>query len=202
MAILTGILQFVLVLVCIMLVGVILLQRNKGAGAGVTFGGGEAVFGADMGNVLTRTTIVLGFLFVVITIALSIINARIRTAGAGSVTDGLAPAAPIQTPIPAADEATLPEASADEAAAAAETATEAAAEVATEATETAAEVASEAVEAATDSAATVAEAVEEGAKSAVVTDVNAAEAEVPAAESSSAEEPATSVDTTGAAAAE
>ncbi|MBR0056969.1 MAG: preprotein translocase subunit SecG, partial [Kiritimatiellae bacterium] len=64
MAILTGILQFVLVIVCLLLVGVILLQRNKGAGAGVTFGGGEAVFGADMGNVLTRSTIVLGFLFV------------------------------------------------------------------------------------------------------------------------------------------
>jgi len=117
MGILTGILQFVLVIVCILLVGAILLQRNKGAGAGVTFGGGEAVFGADMGNVLTRSTIVLGFLFVVITIALSIINAHARTAGIGSVTDGLAtaPAQTLPAPAPAADAAAeaLPEETAE-----------------------------------------------------------------------------------------
>lgn len=124
MSILTGILQFVLVIVCIMLVGVILLQRNKGAGAGVTFGGGEAVFGADMGNVLTRSTIVLGVLFLSITIALSIINAHIRTAGTGSVTDGVAKpaaqtlpapeAAPVAAEEPAVADAALAEEAADE----------------------------------------------------------------------------------------
>ena len=96
MSILVGFLQFVLVIVCILLVGVILLQRNKGAGAGVTFGGGEAVFGADMGNVLTRSTIVLGFLFVAITLALSIINAHGRKTGPTSVTDGVAPVKAVQ----------------------------------------------------------------------------------------------------------
>lgn len=111
MSILTGFLQFILVIVCIMLVGVILLQRNKGAGAGVTFGGGEAVFGADMGNVLTRSTIVLGVLFLAITIALSIINAHARKVGAGSVTDGLATAPAKTLPAPAAEPAPADEAS-------------------------------------------------------------------------------------------
>lgn len=157
MAILTGILQFVLVIVCIMLVGVILLQRNKGAGAGVTFGGGEAVFGADMGNVLTRSTIVLGVLFLSITIALSIINAHARKSGGGSVTDGLAPA-PVQAlpaateeaALPAADDAATAEALADEAA-------DAAAPAADEAAAPAAEAPAEAAPAAPEAAAPAAE---------------------------------------------
>ena len=63
MGILNVIMQVALIFVSLLLIGVILLQRNKGAGAGVSFGMGEAVFGADMGNVLTRTTIVLGIIF-------------------------------------------------------------------------------------------------------------------------------------------
>ena len=157
MAILTGILQFVLVIVCILLVGVILLQRNKGAGAGVTFGGGEAVFGADMGNVLTRSTIVLGVLFLSITIALSIITAHASKGGSGSVTDSLAPA-PAAPALPAAAEtapaeadAAAAEALADEAADAAEPAAEAVAEPAAETAE-AAPVAEPAAEPAAETA--------------------------------------------------
>lgn len=150
MGIVTGLLQFVLVIVCILLVCVILLQRNKGAGAGVTFGGGEAVFGADMGNVLTRSTIVLGVLFLVITIALSIINARSHRAGAGSVVDGI-DVAPVQT-LPAPGPAAATEdvaASADEAAdAAAEAADDMAAEPAAEPVAATAETADEGVAAA------------------------------------------------------
>lgn len=157
MGIITGLLQFVLVIVCILLVCVILLQRNKGAGAGVTFGGGEAVFGADMGNVLTRSTIVLGVLFLAITIALSIINARSHRASTGSVVDGLG-TAPVQTlpapapEAPAADEAAGLPAEAD-AAAAAEAADDVADDVAEDvAEEPAAPVAETAPEAAPASA--------------------------------------------------
>lgn len=90
MAVLTTILQILLVLVSVLLVCVILLQRNKGAGAGVTFGGaGEAVFGADMGNVLTRSTVVLGCLFLAIVLALSIIAARGSASSTGSIMDGV-----------------------------------------------------------------------------------------------------------------
>ena len=101
MAVLTTILQILLVLVSVLLVCVILLQRNKGAGAGVTFGGaGEAVFGADMGNVLTRSTVVLGCLFLAIVLALSIIAARGSASSTGSVMDGVKTKAPVQQALP------------------------------------------------------------------------------------------------------
>lgn len=83
MAILIVLLRITLVLVCLLLVGVILLQRNKGGGAGVSFGGGaEAVFGAQMGDVLTKSTVILGIIFLANTLALSLLQAR-GTAGSG-----------------------------------------------------------------------------------------------------------------------
>lgn len=75
MSVLTVLLQVLLVIVSVLLVGVILLQRNKGQGAGLAFGGmGEAVFGSEMGNVLTRATIVLGIVFLAIVLGLSLIT--------------------------------------------------------------------------------------------------------------------------------
>ena len=155
MSILAGILQFVLVIVCILLVGVILLQRNKGAGAGVTFGGGEAVFGADMGNVLTRSTIVLGVLFIAITITLSIINARIRSNGPGSVTDGVASAPAL--PASVAEEPAQAEDAADALAGAADEAADDVAAVAAEAADAPANVAADAADAAADAVTEAAE---------------------------------------------
>ena len=67
------------VIVCLLLIGVILMQRSKGEGAvGLSFGGGmgEALFGAQMGNVLTRATVILGFVFLTNTLVLSILSAR------------------------------------------------------------------------------------------------------------------------------
>lgn len=84
MAILIVLLRITLVLVCLLLVGVILLQRNKGGGAGVSFGGGaEAVFGAQMGDVLTKSTVILGIIFLANTLALSLLQARGAAGGGG-----------------------------------------------------------------------------------------------------------------------
>ena len=96
MNILIILLRIVEVLVCLMLVGIILMQRSKGSGAGVSFGGGaaEAIFGAQMGNVLTKTTVILGFVFLANTLALSILQARSSGISAdGSIMDGEPPAA-------------------------------------------------------------------------------------------------------------
>ena len=62
--------------VCLMLIGVILIQRSKGRGMGISFGGGaaEAVFGAQMGNVLTRTTVILAAIFLINTTILAILK--------------------------------------------------------------------------------------------------------------------------------
>ena len=63
-------------IVCLMLIGVILIQRSKGRGMGISFGGGstEAVFGAQMGNVLTRTTVILAAIFLFNTTLLAILK--------------------------------------------------------------------------------------------------------------------------------
>ena len=65
--------------ICLMLIGIVLIQRSKGQGVGLSFGGGaEAVFGAQMGNVLTRATVVLGVIFLLNTAVLAILKPTVR----------------------------------------------------------------------------------------------------------------------------
>jgi preprotein translocase subunit SecG len=89
------------VLVCLVLVGVILLQQGKGGDLASAFGGGssQAAFGARSGaTVLTRATTVLAVLFLVGALMLNIMAQR----GPGSVVGGRAPGAPTTTlPTPA-----------------------------------------------------------------------------------------------------
>ncbi|MBN2301002.1 MAG: preprotein translocase subunit SecG [Lentisphaerae bacterium] len=92
-----GVLNFFLItieIICsLLLIGVILIQRTKGQGMGTVFGGGmgEAIFGAQVGNVLTKATVVLTVIFVLNTTILALIGA-LRS---GSVTDGA-----VNAPIP------------------------------------------------------------------------------------------------------
>jgi len=59
----------------ILLIGIILLQKSKGGGLGMAFGGGagETLFGSRTGNVLTKGTIILGSVFLVNTVLLAIV---------------------------------------------------------------------------------------------------------------------------------
>lgn len=99
MQILIGFLYVVEVIVCFLLGGVILLQKPKEGGLGVSFGGGiSEVFGAQMGNVLTRSTIILGAVFLLNTLILS----RLTSHGTTSVMEG------VKTPAPAAAQSALP----------------------------------------------------------------------------------------------
>ena len=94
-----ALLWFLEIVVCLLLVGVILMQRSKGEGAaGLACGGGmgEAIFGAQMGNVLTRATVVLGFIFLTNTLVLSIMSARME---GRSLMEGSAK--PVATTLPA-----------------------------------------------------------------------------------------------------
>lgn len=113
MAILQVVLQVALVIVSVLLVCVILLQKSKSNGAGVTFGGlGEATFGSEIGNVLTRSTIILGFLFLAMVIALSIITSSNNKGATGSLMDGAA--TPVAVPLTSAETpAAVPEAAAE-----------------------------------------------------------------------------------------
>ena len=77
-----GVIVFLLTTVnvvsAIMLLGVILIQKSKSQGAGLAFGGtmGESMFGAQMGNVLTKTTVILAIVFLLNTTLLALIGGR------------------------------------------------------------------------------------------------------------------------------
>ncbi len=114
MPIIYGFFILVEALVSALLIGVILIQKSKGGMGGSAFGGGmgEAIFGSRMGNVLTKATVVLGIIFLVNTILLTIFTARRETRGSGSVTDGQVPIAqpapiggiaPAAAPMPSMD---------------------------------------------------------------------------------------------------
>ena len=94
------------VIVCGLLIITILLQQGKGGDIANAFGGGssQAVFGARSGGtLLTRATYVLGALFVIGAMVLTVWGAR----GPSSVVGGIdapapAPAPPVNaTPAPA-----------------------------------------------------------------------------------------------------
>jgi len=113
MAIIYGFLILVEAVVSALLIGVIFLQKTKGGMGGSAFGGGmgEAIFGSRMGNVLTKVTVVLGVIFLVNTILLTMLTARRGTVS--SVTDlgrieQPAPVAPSPGPIASEDLPPLP----------------------------------------------------------------------------------------------
>jgi preprotein translocase subunit SecG len=78
------------------LIGLILLQKSKNEGLGLAFGsgGGDSLFGARAGNVLTKATVWIGCLFLVNTLILGMLFA-------GSASESLVDKSPVvQQPIP------------------------------------------------------------------------------------------------------
>jgi preprotein translocase subunit SecG len=96
MAVIYGFLILVEIIVSALLICVIFLQKTKSGMGGTAFGGGmgEAIFGSRMGNVLTKATVVLGVIFLVNTVLLTMLTARRQSVG--SVTD----LAPVSQPAP------------------------------------------------------------------------------------------------------
>ncbi len=79
MAFLIGLLTFVIIVNCILLVGLVLIQLpKKEAGAGVAFGAGatDALFGAGSGNVLTKATKYAAGIFFGLALFLAIMQSR------------------------------------------------------------------------------------------------------------------------------
>ena len=120
MSILIGFLYVIEVLVCILLAMVVMLQKPKEGGLGGAFGGGmlEASLGADAGNVLIRTTAILGAIFLLNTLVLARLTSTVhsrslmaREAEPAAETAPALPAAP-ELPavpdVPAAPEAPAP----------------------------------------------------------------------------------------------
>ena len=116
MSIFIGFLYVVEVLVCLLLALVVMLQKPKEGGLGGAIGGGmlEASLGADAGNVLIKTTAILGAIFLLNTLVLarltSTVNARSIMNAEPEPTVEQAPALPMAAPelpttAPAAPEA-------------------------------------------------------------------------------------------------
>lgn len=81
------------IIVCFLLGGIILLQKPKDGGLGASFGGGmgESLFGAQMGNVLTKGTVILAVIFILNTLILS----RLTSGSGKSVMEGVKSPAPV-----------------------------------------------------------------------------------------------------------
>ena len=102
MTVITYVLTFPEVLVAAMLIGIILIQKSKGQGMGAAFGGtmGESLFGTQMGNVLTKATVVLAVIFLVNTTVLARLNAS-RWNRSVSLADEIVSEQPISAPVQA-----------------------------------------------------------------------------------------------------
>jgi preprotein translocase subunit SecG len=83
MAILSTVLLVLFIVNAILLILLVLVQNEEGDSLGGIFAGGSSsAFGSRSGNVLTKTTSILGTLFLVISLSLALVN---RTSGGSGV---------------------------------------------------------------------------------------------------------------------
>ena len=64
------------VIVCIALIGLVLIQRGRGAGLVESFAGVESMFGTKTNAFLTRTTTVLSIAFFITCLVLAVVSVR------------------------------------------------------------------------------------------------------------------------------
>ena len=110
MSILISILIAFHVLVCVLMVGVVLMQRPKNEGLGAAFGGGmtENIFGAQTTHVLQKFTVWLGIVFFALTLFLAIIYAKRGTGETTIQKELLSQPVPAATTAPETAPATTP----------------------------------------------------------------------------------------------
>lgn len=94
------------IIACVFLIGVVLLQQGKGQDLASAFGGGgtQTAFGPrGSANVLSRATTILAGLFMVTSLALTVLKP-----GGGSVLDRVQAPAPVTSPGAGASPAAAP----------------------------------------------------------------------------------------------
>jgi len=64
------------VIACIILIGLVLIQRGRGAGLVESFAGVESMFGTKTSAFLTRTTTIMSIVFFITCLALAILSVR------------------------------------------------------------------------------------------------------------------------------
>src|SRR5262245_36470181 len=112
MGLIIGLLTFVMVVDCMVLILLVLIQLpKKEAGAGVAFGGAatDALFGAGKGNVLTNITKYSAGTFFVLALILGILQSKLHSGGSSSFEKKLSePGKPPATSAAAAPAPTTP----------------------------------------------------------------------------------------------
>ena len=119
MSVLIVFLYALVVVVSLLLIGLILIQPSKSGGMGAAFGGiGESMFGGKAGSHLTKATVWLTAVFMVLSLALAVLighGYRMESSNSGvsreldSAKDAVktagkkAPAAPVAPVAPAAE---------------------------------------------------------------------------------------------------
>ena len=97
----------VFILVCLMLIGLILIQKGRGGGLASAFGGagGQTAFGSKTGDVLTWATSVVFAVFVVLAVTLNLEANRIDSTRHGTA---ILPVATTPPAVPATPTSSLP----------------------------------------------------------------------------------------------
>jgi preprotein translocase subunit SecG len=102
MSFIVGILTFLLIINCLVLILLVLIQLpKKDAGAGLAFGGGaaDALFGAGSGNALTKITKYAAVIFFALSMLLGYLEVRVHNGGNASEFEKQVQEKQMQTPI-------------------------------------------------------------------------------------------------------
>jgi preprotein translocase subunit SecG len=112
MSFVVGILMFLLVINCMLLILLVLVQLpKKDAGAGMAFGAGtaDALFGAGSGNALTKITKYTAIIFLALALFLDLIQGKVREDNSAAQFAKLVEQKQLQAPAPAATPASKPQ---------------------------------------------------------------------------------------------
>ena len=64
------------VIACVILIGLVLIQRGRGAGLVESFAGVESMFGTKTSAFLTRTTTIMSIVFFITCLSLAVLSVR------------------------------------------------------------------------------------------------------------------------------
>lgn len=76
MGVLTSVLTVIFAVLCVLLIIIILLQADKGAGMGILGGAGQSTFGSSTADIITKITTFLVAVFMIGSLGLSFLGAK------------------------------------------------------------------------------------------------------------------------------
>ena len=79
MGVLTSVLTVIFAVLCVLLVIIILLQADKGAGMGILGGAGQSTFGSSTADIITKITTFMVAVFMLGSMGLSVLGSKKTT---------------------------------------------------------------------------------------------------------------------------